>query len=141
MAETGYYQFLMVLWPLAVTIKCFEFFLFFDGYRTLYVLIRESIKDSVEFIVILVFICLVFGMVKQLIELGSSTGESMAIIEQLLRVFLSALGDFTTPTKSDQPITLKRINSWIVLLLLQLVTNIVALNTLIAIIADSYERV
>ena len=64
-----------------------------------------------------------------------------SLAEESMAVFLKALGDFERPTKESIPTTFLRVNAWMIVLLLQLVTNIVALNTLIAIIADSYERV
>ena len=63
------------------------------------------------------------------------------MIENLCLVFLEALGDFSAPNASETPYPFKRFNKWLVLLLLQVITNIVALNTLIALIGDSFEKV
>ena len=63
------------------------------------------------------------------------------MLEYAVGVFLEALGDFERPTIENNPQPLLRLNVWIIFLLLQMITNVVALNTLIAIIGDSYERV
>ena len=65
----------------------------------------------------------------------------MSLVEHVVTVFLEALGDFTAPNKDDTPVSSLRMNKWIVFLLLQMGTNIVALNTLIAIIGDSFDKV
>ena len=69
------------------------------------------------------------------------TENDMMLIEYGLGVFLEALGDFERPSIENTPQPLIRFNVWIMFLLLQMITNVVALNTLIAIIGDSYERV
>ena len=52
MRESGFYQFLMVIWPLSETVKAFDAFLLSESFRSLYVLISESIKDAITFVVI-----------------------------------------------------------------------------------------
>ena len=47
MRESASHQIFIILWPLAASIKCFDFFLLFKSYRGLYVIIIESVKDSV----------------------------------------------------------------------------------------------
>ena len=138
MRESAADQLLLIVWALAVSTKCFDIFLLFKNFRGLYVLIKESVRDAVSFLVILFYICLVFGLISQLMQIGV---YDLSLIEHLGSVFLAALGDFTSPNTEDTPETSKRMNKWIVFLLLQMVTNIVALNTLIAIIGDSYDRV
>ena len=138
MRESGFYQFLMIIWPLAVTVKGFESFLLFKEFRRLYVLISESVKDAINFIVIQFYICFAIALVNSLMTIGLI---DYTLVEQSMAVFLEALGDFERPTKDSIPVTFLRVNAWMIVLLLQLITNIVALNTLIAIIADSYERV
>ena len=138
MRESGFYQFLMIIWPLAVTVKGFESFLLFKEFRSLYVLISESVKDAINFIVIQVYICFAIALVNSLMTIGLI---DYTLVEQSMAVFLEALGDFERPTRDNIPVTFLRVNAWMIVLLLQLITNIVALNTLIAIIADSYERV
>ena len=42
----------------------------FKSFRGLYVLISESIKDSIRFVVVLAYICLTFAFIGRLMEMG-----------------------------------------------------------------------
>ena len=53
------------------------------------------------------------------------------------RVFSETLGGFDMPGVGLE----KKVGSWIIFIMLQLLTNIVVLNTLIAILGDSYDNV
>ena len=70
MRHSSFYQFLMVIWPLAVSVKCFDSFLLFKNYRGLYVLIKESLNDSINFTVVMMYICFVFALIIQLNKMG-----------------------------------------------------------------------
>ena len=142
MTHSVLYQFLLIIWSLSAAIQAFGFFMLFKKYRNLYVLITESIKDSNEFMVILAYICMTFAFIGQLMVMGViNSTHDLSLVEYSLGVFLEALGDFERPTVENTPQPYFRFNVWIMFLLLQMITNVVALNTLIAIIGDSYERV
>ena len=70
MVHSALYQFLIIVWSLAATVKCFETFILFEGFRGLYVLISESIRDSIRFVVVLAYICLAFAFIGRLMEMG-----------------------------------------------------------------------
>ena len=53
------------------------------------------------------------------------------------RVFSETLGGFDMPGVGLE----KKVGAWIIFIMLQLITNIVVLNTLIAILGDSYDNV
>ena len=58
-------------------------------------------------------------------------------MEQSGLVFSEAIGGFDAPgTGKDRVVT-----AWLVFILLQIITSIIVLNTLIAILGDSYDNV
>ena len=58
-------------------------------------------------------------------------------MEQLGLVFSDSLGGFEAPGVGEE----KVITAWLIFLLLQIITTIIVLNTLIAILGDSYDNV
>ena len=70
MVHSAFYQFLILVWSLAVSVKGFDTFMLFPSFRSLFVLINESIKDSIQFIVVLAYICLTFAFIARLMVMG-----------------------------------------------------------------------
>ena len=81
-----------------------------------------------------------FAFILQMMQRGE---QEYAIVEQTFVAFQDALGDMSSaPSKEDMPGFYEmRIAHWISFFLLQCITNIVALNTLIAIIGDTFDKV
>ena len=86
-----------------------------------------------------------FGVSSKLMELGSS---DLGLIEKSLIVFTHALGGSGFPENDDSVLEEtfnqnfgKRLPIWFNFLMLQTLSSIIALNTLIAIIGDSYDSV
>ena len=104
-----------IIWPLAVSINCFDTFLLHKRFRSLYVLIVESIIDSIPFLVILIFICMVFALIGQMMNIGL---YEFMMVEKVILVFLEALGDFTAPSQEVTKDGFKRSNQWFVFLML-----------------------
>lgn len=74
----------------------------------------------------------VFAIISQFQSLLD--GEvSTYLVERMGLVFVDSLGGFDTPES--------HLVAWAIFLLLQIITNIVVLNTLIAILGDSYDNV
>ena len=101
----------------------------------------DSFRDSSAFLAILPYLCLMFGMVSGLMDLGS---PGISLLEGVLMVFADSLGGLFIPLANpdDQAGGFNaRLPDWTNFLFLQLLTSIVALNTLIAILGDSFDEV
>ena len=82
---------------------------------------------------------MVFALITSLLIIGEE--EKTSLPELFLLAIIDSLGGFAVPDKEETSDDGKRSVAWVLLLLLILVLNIIGLNSLIAIIGDSYDRV
>ena len=130
---------MMILWSLAVMLRGLDNCLLVSSLRSYFVILLESLKDSKAFLLIVAYNCFVFALVYSLIAIGDL--EKLPLIELVFIVFQDSLGGFSAPDSEETNNFDLRMVLWTVFILLLVVTNIIGLNSLIAIIGDSYERV
>lgn len=133
------YLYMMIVWSLVVLLKSFDCFLLFTKVRSFYVILVESFKDSKPFLVIFGYICFIFALITSLLIIGVE-GKTQ-LLELFMLAIIDSLGGFPVPEEEEIADDGKRSVSWVMLLLIILVLNIIGLNSLIAIIGDSYDRV
>ena len=129
----------MMFWSFAVLIRGLDVFLLFESVRNYYVILVESFKDSKFFLIIVAYICYVFGLVKSVLSIGAQDKDNL--LEMVLNVFGESLGGFEAPSKETiEDIGIRNV-FWVHFTLLLIFSMIIGSNSLIAIIGDSYERV
>ena len=133
------HQFMIILWALAVLLKGLDVCLLFSKIRSYYVILIESYKESKAFLAIVGYICTVFAIVSSFITIGDE--DNFIMLELGFIVFQDSLGGFEAPDKDEISDNLERMARWVIFILFLIVTNIIGINSLIAIIGDSYERV
>ena len=75
----------MMIWSFAVLIRGLDLFLLFESVRNDYVILVESFKDSKAFLIIVTYICYVFGVVNSLLLIGDQ--DKSGLLELILTVF------------------------------------------------------
>ena len=130
---------MMGAWSLTILLRGLDMFSVFKSVRRFYVILIESFKDSKPFLVLLAYIMLVFAFITSLLDLGNK--DKTNVIEQGLIVFADTIGGYEAPDAEELEIGWVRSAHWVLFVLLALAANIIALNSLIAILGDSYEKV
>lgn len=125
-----------VLWIFTICIRATDLFSIMDQTRQLFSIVKVSVRDVVPFMIITIYILYVFGAIKQFQALINGD-ESMTLLEQTGTALSETLGGFDTPEVGDD----KVVGAWLIFIMLQIVTNIIVLNTLIAILGDTYDNV
>ena len=75
----------MMIWSFAVLIRGLDLFLLFESVRNDYVILVESFNDSKAFLIIVTYICYVFGVVSSLLLIGDQ--DKNGLLELILTVF------------------------------------------------------
>ena len=134
----NYIRLLNVFWTFSITIRGCDLFSLFNSTRQLYQIVKVSVKDISAFMALTIYIVYVFAVVRyfQLLLIRENPVE-IKFIEESGLVTVDALGGFDTPGVGADHKT----GEWVIFLMLQIITNIVVLNTLIAILGDSYDNV
>ena len=60
----------MMIWSFAVLLRGLDIFLLFEKVRNFYVILMESWKDSKPFLILVIYICFVFGLTNSLLQIG-----------------------------------------------------------------------
>lgn len=97
-------------------------------------IITESIKESVTFSCILLFIMFEFGLARKLMQIGDMDAT---FLENTALVIADAMGGFDVPATGFDAKT----GVWVLFIILLFITNLIALNTLIAILGDKFDEV
>lgn len=134
--KSNWVNYINFIWTFAVTLRATDLFSLWDNTRKLYMILIVSIRDIGAFMMITTYIMYVFGVIKQFQALINGRND-ITLAEQTGLVTAEALGGFEVPGAEEPAET----GEWIVFLWLQIITNIVVLNTLIAILGDSYDEV
>jgi hypothetical protein len=100
----------------------------------LFKIITESIKESGTFTGILGFIMFEFGLARQLMQIGDMEAT---FFEHTALVFAEAMGGFDAPATGMDA----KSGVWVLFIILLFITNLIALNTLIAILGDKFDEV
>lgn len=139
MKKSALNLFMMIAWSFAVLLRGLDLFLLFERTRNFYVILLESFKDSKYFMILVIYICFFFALIQSLIDIGNE--NKLNIFELALVVFQDSLGAFSAPDRDEIEDFWKRLANWWNFIMFLLASNIVVLNSLIAIIGDSYEKV
>jgi HJR/Mrr/RecB family endonuclease len=75
-----------------------------------------------------------FGLARQLMQIGDMEAT---FFEHTALVFADALGGFDAPATGKDAKT----GAWVLFMIFMFITNLIALNTLIAILGDKFEEV
>ena len=106
--------------------------------RTLFKILEVSFQNSSSFLLIFVYICIWFGMANQLPFMGA---YEIYLFEQIMTVFADSMGGLYHPSEGPMEEFASRMPGWFIFVTLQLIVGLVALNTLIALMGDSFDHV
>ena len=126
-----------IVWTLAVNIRGMDLFSLHPNTRQLYAILLVAGKDSGAFMVIAIFVTYVFAVVSLYQSYMSQEVVEIHFLEQMGVVFSDTLGGFEVPGVG----TKIKHGAWMIFIMLQTIMNIIILNTLIAILGDSYDNV
>ena len=129
---------MMMFWSLAIMLRGMEICVLFERVRGFYIILIEAYKDSKAFLFIVGYICYVFALVYSLLTIGDE--EKLKLQELVLISFQEAIGEFNAPTPTEIPDYGQRMAFWFFFILFLVMTNIIGVNSLIAIIGDSYDK-
>lgn len=96
-----------------------------------------AVKDSISFMGIVTYIIYIFGVVYLFLIYMKGELIMVNLVEQMGVVFAETLGGFENPKVGPE----KEPGVWFIFTMLQIIINIIVLNTLIAILGNSYDIV
>lgn len=126
-------------------IKCYDWLRMFDDTSFFILLIGETLKDIVPFMILLSVTLLTFGVPMVLLNLNR--GDDNAVIEPifgfwvldlLMNQYLLALGEFNMDSFAENP---QSAICYVFFILATFITQLTMLNMLIAIMGDTFGRV
>jgi len=133
----------LIIWSAAISVRSSEIFKLIKLFRELYVIIRVSVDDVKSFIVIYIYMIFSIAIITktkymyhpQAPEYDHRYDTEMFMIMQLTLGFGDSPADLLESEEGVQ------YGDWVVFILAMFIMNILILNTLIAILGDSHEKV
>ena len=123
-----------IIWTFSITIRASDLFKLFDKTRMLLTIIFVSIKHVMSFMYITAYMMFSIAVVSNLITYPSS--ENIMITTGNL--FAYTMGaEFDAPPTGDDFVP----GNWTVFIIMKFIISLVVLNTLIAILGDSFDQV
>ena len=124
-----------------MTIRCGEIFKLRKTTRELYVILGESAKDSAAFVVIYGYMVSTISTIMKAKLLRNSSDPGFPFYDRIFSTFALTLGFGYSPIADFEDGEGIQPGDWIIFILAMYVINILILNTLIAILGDSYDKV
>lgn len=134
--DSRLFNFINLTWTFCITMRATDLFSTLNSTRQLFMILKVSAQDITAFMIITIYILFVFTVIKQYQGLINGI-TAISFADQMGIVLTEALGGFEVPNVGHD----KVVAAWLIFILLQIVTSIIVLNTLIAILGDSYDNV
>jgi hypothetical protein len=125
--------YLQLVWTTSVVYRGTHIFKLFDRTRELYSIIEVSVQDSLSFMMLVGFLIFSFGLIRSMLDFPNNHDMSY----EFGMMFSDILGGFDAPGTGDeyQP------GKWVAFCLSLTYIMVIAMNSLIAILGDSFDKV
>jgi hypothetical protein len=125
---------LQVLWTFALTMRAMDIFKMYDDTRQLFSILVVSAMDCIPFLLITGGMIVAFAIIKAFLKIGE---DEVAFYDQLGVDFAYTMGGWDSPDVGEE----RTPGAWTVFFVLIFITNLIVLNTLIAILGNSFDNV
>lgn len=131
----------MILWVFVIAIRSSEVLLLNTKFRKLYVILVQSTNDMIPFSVIFFYMIFSIALISRTKAMNKPSVTDWGFSEDMGSVLGSGLSFGDSPLANFGTKSGIEYGEWVLFVLSVFIMNILILNSLIAILGDSYEKV